>query len=327
MTPEQLERLTDREAAQRAGIVTRLITALWNLWRPFGGWYDDDRVAGHAARSANLVDAAALQTYMLAREYIRTSALLDGRDVRLPPVQHAPDARTGVTPTEVYTRPAEQYRFRRSQGEPDDVAVDAALERLAATSDLDLGSVRRQGLDDALRATGFDRYRRVIHPERSRGGTCGLCIAASTRVYTVGELLPIHGDCRCGVAGIPKGGPDPAELLNGLDLRDLYAAAGSTGAEDLANTRWRVTQHDELGPILELASNRESAAHREAREAKQRRRVETPGENQWRAERRALEERSARLAERVAGGDDSVRQALAWQRDRIALLTSKINAA
>ena len=39
-------------------------------------------------------------------------------------------------------------------------------------------------------------YRRVIHPELSKGGTCGLCIAASDRIYFVDDLLALPRQVR-----------------------------------------------------------------------------------------------------------------------------------
>lgn len=88
---------------------------------------------------------------------------------------------------------------------------------------------------------GITGWRRVIHPELSRGGTCGLCIAAAAgRVYTTGNLEPIHKGCHCGVLPI-VGGDDPGDALNRLDLGDLYDdAGGTTDGWTLKQTRYQV---------------------------------------------------------------------------------------
>lgn len=71
------------------------------------------------------------------------------------------------------------------------------------------------------------RYRRVVHPELSKGGACGLCIVASTQIYTRPDLKPIHDRCHCDVLPI-VGEVDPGHALNGLDLGSLYEAAGDS---------------------------------------------------------------------------------------------------
>jgi len=117
------------------------------------------------------------------------------------------------------------------------------------------------GTDVALAARAQDQkvlsvtplavgYRRVIHPELTAGGTCGLCIAASDRRYHKAELMPLHARCACTVAPIMRGGADPGNSLNNLDLGDLYEAAGSTSAAELKRTKWQVDAHGELGPVL-----------------------------------------------------------------------------
>jgi hypothetical protein len=92
-------------------------------------------------------------------------------------------------------------------------------------------------------------YRRVIHPELSRSGVCGLCIAASDRVYKVGELRPIHANCKCTIAPVTED-HDPADDLNKADLAAVYSASGGTSGAHLKRTRYKVDDHGELGPVL-----------------------------------------------------------------------------
>lgn len=68
-------------------------------------------------------------------------------------------------------------------------------------------------------------YRRVVHPELSKGGSCGLCLVASTRMYSRPDLKPVHDRCHCEVLPVTRE-HDPGDSLNRIDLGDLYDAAG-----------------------------------------------------------------------------------------------------
>lgn len=123
----------------------------------------------------------------------------------------------------------------------------------------DIAMASRAASQDAMKAAPAGRitgYRRVLHPELTESGqSCGLCIAASTRVYKVGELLPIHNFCKCECVPIVNGN-DPGSQINDEDLAALYdEAGGSTAKEDLANEKYVVFQHPELGPVLRNAKH------------------------------------------------------------------------
>ncbi|WP_162139308.1 hypothetical protein [Mycobacterium canetti] len=161
----------------------------------------------------------------------------------------------------IFQRPAALFRYLISAGEPyaDTQAIArintlvddnlmlaqrlAQQEVLAKAVDLD---DNRRGRQQAPKIIG---YRRVIHPELSLGGTCGMCIAASDRVYRVGELMPLHNLCRCTVAAVTEE-HDPADDLNAVDLRQLYKDAGGNTVAHLKRTRYQVDEHGELGPVL-----------------------------------------------------------------------------
>lgn len=105
---------------------------------------------------------------------------------------------------------------------------------------------RKTGIADS-RITG---WRRVLHPELSTStGVCGLCIAASDRTYSRGDLQAIHTGCNCEPVPIVDG-RDPGQELNAADLTALYDIAGSTYAADLLRVRVKVAEHGELGPAL-----------------------------------------------------------------------------
>ena len=86
-------------------------------------------------------------------------------------------------------------------------------------------------------------------PQTPVGGTCGLCVAAATRIYSKADLMPIHPGCNCTVAPITASA-DPGLQLNDADLAELYKAAGSTAAQDLSNVRLKEVVDGELGPML-----------------------------------------------------------------------------
>lgn len=134
-----------------------------------------------------------------------------------------------------------------------DVAEQEMEVRAERMVNDDIAMASRQANLDAMksaRGSGITGYRRVLHPELSGGGSCGLCIAASTRVYKIGELLPIHNLCKCGVA-IIIGDDDPGSQINDEDLAVLYAEAGdTTDGRALKDQRYEVFDHPELGPVL-----------------------------------------------------------------------------
>lgn len=130
-----------------------------------------------------------------------------------------------------------------------EAAEKAVLDRVARNAHDDVRLADRVAADDAFRAAGVTTYRRVIHPELSTSGTCGMCIVASDRVYNVGTLLPIHNLCKCTVAAITED-DDPGHRINKADLRRLYADADGNDRSSLKRTRYHITEHGELGPVL-----------------------------------------------------------------------------
>jgi hypothetical protein len=160
----------------------------------------------------------------------------------------------------VFGRPAAVFRYAESQGAAD--AGDQAVQRIDSLIDDNLMIAQRLAQQQVLVQavvnldTGRTRngvkiigYRRVIHPELSRTGTCGMCIAASDRMYHVAQLLPIHANCKCTIAAVTEDF-DPADDLNTVDLNALYTAAGGTSVAHLKRTRYQVDEHGELGPTL-----------------------------------------------------------------------------
>ncbi|WP_048890665.1 hypothetical protein [Mycobacterium heckeshornense] len=260
----------------------RAIEALWRAVDPF----DDAQVRRFAAQAAKIMAAAqaasaraaaAGQAQQLAALGIRVQAIpsnpvdvraagatISGGKIRL---QHrsvtvdydgGPDTKirpAQMTTQAVFQRPAMVYRYEASKSSP--AAEQRSNQRIENLVDSNLLLAQRLAQQEVLaNAVDLDRkgprivgYRRVIHPELSKSGTCGMCIAASDRVYKVSELLPIHDHCHCTIAPVTED-HDPGGALNGLDLKQLYEHAGGNTVAHLKRTRYTIDEHGELGPVL-----------------------------------------------------------------------------
>jgi hypothetical protein len=244
--------LVERQAATRAGIVRRLLAGLSRLWTQLepADRYDPKAVERFAGQAASLTRLARQTASGSTQAYLgQLLADLDTAPGRVRITVPA-DVR-GVDPVEVYQRPVKDYRRLRLAGLDELEAADRAERRLTLIGETDVAlTVRdtsRQVLAAADRVTG---YRRVIHPELSKGGTCGLCVAASDRIYRVDVLMPLHDRCNCETLPVVRGKSDPGAALNAESLAELYQRAGSTAAGDLAKVRYAVHAHGELGPVL-----------------------------------------------------------------------------
>lgn len=167
--------------------------------------------------------------------------------------------KTDASPGKVFERAAETYRYERSTGKDHDAATELADQRIDRIVDNNLIlSARMAAQQTLVRVAAKDEritgYRRIIHPELSKGGVCGLCVAAADQVYKVGTLMEIHDRCKCSIAAVTTA-QDPGHSLNREDLDKLYEhAGGSTAGKSLKRTRYTVVHHHELGPVLTRAS-------------------------------------------------------------------------
>lgn len=220
----------------------------------FNRWYDHASIAQWAFNLAQLIEAIQSNTAASTDAYL-TEALgqMTGRSVSPAGTINVAGLRKGADHTEVYGRVADTYRYQISLGKPDDEALRIATQRAQAIADTDValaGRAQAQSFMEQKHA----HWRRIIHPELSAGGTCGLCIAASDRVYTASDLMPLHDRCHCTVLPI-VGENDPGQTLNRQDLDALYKQAGGTDRTKLKAVRFTVHQHGELGPILAKHGN------------------------------------------------------------------------
>lgn len=315
----------------------------------FAGWYDTAAITSWSARLAAQMEAVQRVTAQTTDAYLaRVLTLLTGR--RFAPTGRVDvgSLRAGVTHAGAYARAADAFRWQQAQHDqtaaallsadppprPPDLAapVDAALQRVADVAEMDVqladraqtrqvyGAAHDQGL-----ITG---YRRVIHPELSKGGTCGLCIAASDRLYGPTELKPLHARCECTTLPVLDHA-DPGSALNAGDLRRLYGEGGSTNRADLKRTRYQVTDHGELGPLLDKHGVPVRTEKMAARDANGRpRRPQTPAERAANVVRiRQRLEQALPKAQQLAQEDQQQwGRYLADLEARIADLTSQISA-
>jgi hypothetical protein len=127
--------------------------------------------------------------------------------------------------------------------------VNAGIARLEELANMDSTMSTTLATHEAFLKNGVTMYRRIIHPELSQTGVCGLCVVASTRIYHIKNPLPIHQNCKCTVSPIIDG-KDPGLDVSQVDLSRIYKEAGSTYGADLKKLRVTIAEHGELGPIL-----------------------------------------------------------------------------
>jgi hypothetical protein len=255
--------LVNAQAAAREATTTAVLAAVRRALRLVGDWYDGDEVDRFVGSMASTVGTGRTMVAGSTETYLRL--LLGQQGVRVPRRLDPPAAEPrGIPVTEEYVRPVKEYRYARLRGLDELEAEERALTRAETIAGMDLDlAVRDTAAQVVDKTPGVIGYRRVIHPELNRAGAgghavCGLCIAASDRLYRTGTLLPIHEWDYCEVApvvGKVGGDGDPGHALNAEALGQLYEAAGSTSADALKRTRFTVHQHGELGPVLRRAGD------------------------------------------------------------------------
>lgn len=248
---DAFSRLADQQAAQQSQLSARTLDQLARLWATVTEHGDPQQLAVFTRRAAIVLRTAETATGRLTEAYLRQVLRQLGVTVPAERLVALPDSlRSGVSTEEVLLRPAATVRYLRSRDEPRTVAAQAGLNRLQAIGATNLQLALSQATVQSLsRVQGVRGYRRILRPYLSRGGSCGLCIAAADRIYGKRDLLPIHAKCKCAVMPVTRAG-DPGLELNVADLNSLYGAAGGTEGARLKRTRYRIEQHSELGPVL-----------------------------------------------------------------------------
>lgn len=225
-----------------------------------------------------------------------------------------------AAPTDPYGRIADQFRYNVvAKGDSEELAADKALVRVAVAAQNDVTAAVREQYHKTLGQLKPDGYRRILHPELTETGPCGLCVVAADRTYRISDLLPLHGRCVCEVLPI-YGKQDPGISLNWEDLNSLYEAAGGTGAAGLKKIRVALAENGEIGPVLVDADRN----HRDPIAVAK---TIVPDRNvRARAQLDALEKSYATLQYRAEHGE-KVDRPLRWQANKIAELRSELGLA
>lgn len=235
-------------------------------------WYDHGAITAAALTAGQAVRGAAQQAVGLTSAYLtRVLREMLGAGVPTSPtLRLSGPLRMGVASwSTAYGRVADTVRFQVSLGKTLDEAIRIGLDRSDVMVRTDLALARR--LQARSTFEGNQRvygYRRVVHPELSRTGTCGLCIAAASKRYNIADLMPLHQRCKCTVLPITSGN-DPGGAMD-MDpaFEEAYAVSLSNRAKDLKDVRVRYEWNDELGPVMSNAEHRSTNPGRniEARE-------------------------------------------------------------
>ena len=248
----------------------------------FAQWYDTGAITDWSGRLAGQIESLLRITARSTDAYLaRLIGMLTGKTSRPLGAIDVTQLRNGVTHAGALARAADVFRYQQARQDaaaralltaptprvPDlQAPLSAAVDRVRQVTQTDVQLATRAQTTRAFTAAGeqglITGYRRIIHPELARTGTCGLCVAAADRLYKVGELLPLHDGCHCTVAPVTAAS-DPGMQLNQLDFKRLYKAAGGTGRAGLQRTRYTIVEHGELGPQLVAAD----AKPRTARQA------------------------------------------------------------
>lgn len=248
---EDLEDWVESYADTTGDLSDAAVAAAVLAWLAVNDWYDEAAIAALAAQMAAASAVAQQETAGATAAYIAgVFGILAGAPAVGMPSVVGGIIRNGAPADLVHRRPAYAYRRAIATGATHQEALEAARIRAAGVTGADLSLARRDAEQQLLEAIGVSGYRRILRPELSRTGSCGLCIAAADRIYSSGELMPIHPpSCNCVVMPI-IGAADPGLILNRRDVGQLYDDAGGTGRQALSKTRYSVNQHGEYGPVL-----------------------------------------------------------------------------
>ncbi len=251
MNQAELAAIVDAQSQSQNALTQMAVNAAGQSARDFTGWYDSAQIGPWASQLASLIESIQGQTAASTDAYLtEVLAGLKGSPVSPSGTIDVTGLRKGVSHTEVYGRAADTYRYEVSQGKSESEALKSAVKRAEVLAETDVQLAQRDQSQRFMTSKKVNGYRRIIHPELSKGGTCGLCIAASDRIYVASDLMPIHARCGCTTAPI-LGAQDPGHELNRSDLNALYEqAGGSTSAADLKKVRYTVHDNGEIGPVL-----------------------------------------------------------------------------
>lgn len=246
-----VDSITDAQASTIERLVDALLKWLFNVWESNDDWSDentDTMVAETVEMVLDFLEQArrAMDAYL--SETYKEQGLQMPRNIDPPSMDSYP--RDNVTAYDVWERPVNVYRKARKNGDTKNQAKMKTMKRVRQIADSDMRLAQRERAARTYAKTEkVIGYRRIIHPELSRTGTCGLCIVAADRIYGASELYPMHDNCKCETLPVTKSN-DPGLKLNQKDLNRIYKAAGGKNARRLSQTRIKEYTSGEIGPVL-----------------------------------------------------------------------------
>lgn len=191
-----------------ATVRKRLLRSASALWSGLGSYRDSD-IDRMVAIIAPLVQAGQVQVANLTEAYFRQEGARAGVEFA-----YVTSGR-GVPITEVYRRPAVATYTALSEGKSVSDAIAVGGTRLASLVSMDVQMAKVRQADRSLQSANVTAYQRTL----TGAENCALCVIASTQRYWVGDLLPIHPGCDCGV-DVLRAGVDPATQVIDSDLLD-----------------------------------------------------------------------------------------------------------
>lgn len=235
MTPDQFVMLRRQMSGQLSNMLT-------GIFQNFGSWHDPDATR-YAEQVTPLVAGAQRTLGQLTAVYIADQASNSlGATISAPLIPD--DAVVGlrrVSPIEVYRRPFVALWKALSKYSDLPTAIDRGADRLRRIVEGDM----QQAHSGAARAAmeSLDEvpsgWRRVLVGTEN----CALCVLASTRLYSVGELNPLHHNCNCRVE--PAYGDAEPDHARAEQVKTAIAELGTN-----ASLRRLIVEHGELGPLL-----------------------------------------------------------------------------
>lgn len=312
MTEEQF-------TSARRTLTAQLIAALSALWASLGSWRTAD-VDGFLEQAVPTLRASQLVMAEVTAQFIAEQASETLRRPVAPPSlpeDKVTDLRRGVSDRELLTRPFEQTWTGLASGDDLEKAVDRGRARLIGLAEFEMQEAHSHAARETMQQMPKQDKPRWWRRVPQGPVTCALCLLASTRVYRIADLNPIHPACDCTVK--PEYGKPPTVVADADLLERVQEAVakelGREGVTDAATLRELAIQateeHGELGPVLRRPGADKADSARIAQ-------ASTP-QSKAKAELRILEPTLARLENRAADGED-VSGPLNWQRERVARL-------
>lgn len=234
--------------AQFAAVRDRIVALVGASFGNLGSWRGDD-IDGWVARILPTVLAAQRTTAQA------TDALLTRQAGARPSGLNLDDivgqAVRGIDPRLVYRRAGETVWTALAQQRTLTEAVTLGRQRAEAITETDLQRVKTKAARASSKARGVTYYRRRLTGREN----CALCMIASTQRYKVGDLMPIHPGCDCGVGELhademPPQVLDPDLLAATHDFAGLHLPGGVDYSARDYRRLIVVNDHGELGPLL-----------------------------------------------------------------------------